>query len=138
MNEVVRNYYDNYAAYEFERLNDPYQRIEFLSTLSLLAKYLPSSGHICDVGSGPGRYSVELLKQGYQVTLFELSQQELDIARSKIDEAGLQAESFICESALNMQVLQDDSFDAVLMMGPLYHLQDSRERPQVIQDTFRI
>jgi S-adenosylmethionine-dependent methyltransferase len=77
MSEVVKKYYDQNAGDEWERLNHPYSRVEFESTMHLIGKYLPESGRVCDIGCGPGRYSIELLKRGYDVTLFELSQKEL-------------------------------------------------------------
>ncbi|GGH18309.1 class I SAM-dependent methyltransferase [Paenibacillus segetis] len=138
MSEVVRNYYENNAEHEWERLNQPYSKIEFLSTLRLFEKYLSPAGHICDVGSGPGRYSIELLKQGYQVTLFEISQQELDIASERIQELGLQAEAYICDNATNMHVLDDEAYEAVLVMGPLYHIHDDEARSKIIRETSRI
>ncbi|MEK4510426.1 class I SAM-dependent methyltransferase [Paenibacillus sp. FSL K6-2524] len=138
MSEVVRNYYENNAEYEWERLNNPYSKVEFLSTIRLFEKYLPVTGHVCDVGSGPGRYSTWLLKQGYKVTLFEISQKELDIAASRILELGLQAEAYICDNATNMHVLSDETYDAVLVMGPLYHILDDCDRTKIIRDTSRI
>lgn len=138
MSKVVKNYYDNSAQQEWERLDDPYSRVEWMSTLRLMDRYLPDSGHICDIGSGPGRYSIELLQQGYQVTLLDLSANELEIAANRIKELGLQAEAYICEDARNLQVLDKEAYDGVLMLGPLYHVLDEQERLGMIQQVFRI
>ncbi|MGF7045571.1 SAM-dependent methyltransferase [Paenibacillus sp. DS2015] len=138
MSQIVRDYYDNHAEGEWERLNDPYSMIEYMSTLHLFHKYLPSTGHICDIGSGPGKYSIELLKRGYQVSLFEISQQELDLASNKINELGLKAEAYICEDAIHLDVLNAATYDAALVMGPLYHLHDEQDRANVIRNTASI
>lgn len=138
MSEVVRGYYDEHALQEWHRLDDPYSRIEFMSTLTLLRRYLPTSGHVCDIGSGPGKYAIELLKQGYQATLFELSARELELAQIKIQEAGLHAEDYICEDARNLHVLNSSFYDAVLVLGPLYHVRNSVERHSIIQEAFRV
>lgn len=138
MSTVVKDYYEQNSDYEWERLNDPYSKIEFCSTLHLIDKYFPATGSICDIGSGPGRYAIELLKRGYNVTLFELSQNELNIAEQKINELGLTAEAYICENALNMHQLPTESYDAVLVMGPLYHILEEADRKQIVRETSRI
>lgn len=138
MIEKVREYYDNNAELEWNRLSNPYSRIEYESTLYLIEKYFPNNGHIIDIGSGPGRYSLELLKRGYKVSLLDISKNELDIARRKIDEANLTAEDYYCKSALELESFEDETFDGVLVMGPLYHLHSLKERQKVLKDTYRI
>lgn len=138
MSQIVKDYYDTHAEQEWERLDDPYSRVEWMSTLRLMDRYLPDSGHICDIGCGPGKYAIELLQQGYQVTLFDLSANELAWAASRIEELGLQAEAYICEDARNMQVLDTDAYDGVLMLGPLYHVLDDQERLGIIRQVFRV
>ncbi|WP_410769364.1 class I SAM-dependent methyltransferase [Fontibacillus sp. BL9] len=138
MSLVVKSYYDNHAEQEWNRLNNPYSTVEWLSTLRLMDRYLPDSGHICDIGSGPGRYSIELLQQGYQVTLFDLSAQELVLAESRITELGLQAEAYICEDARNLRVLESETYDGVLVLGPLYHVPDAQDRHGIIAHASRV
>lgn len=138
MTENVRDYYDKNAELEWNRLNNPYSRVEYESTLYLIDKYFPKSGHIIDIGSGPGRYSLELLKKEYEVSLLDISKNELDIARSKIEEANLAAQAYYCKSALELEGIEDESFDGVLVMGPLYHLHNLKQRQKVLKDTYRI
>ncbi|WP_172194333.1 class I SAM-dependent methyltransferase [Saccharibacillus qingshengii] len=138
MSEIVKRYYNEHAEKEWNRLNDPYRTLELASTLRLIDRYFPEKGKICDIGSGPGRYAIELLKRGYGVTLLELSEKELEIARTRIDEAGLVADDYLCENAVNLRVLGSGIFDAALVMGPLYHLTDRGERIEVLRQTARI
>lgn len=136
--DVVREYYDREAEREWNRLSNPYSRIEFESTNYLIKKYFPCKGKILDVGSGPGRYSIELLKSGYQVSLLDISINELNIAKNRITEAGLKAEEYCCRSATDLEAFQDNSFDGVLVMGPLYHIHDEMLRLKVLKDVNRI
>ncbi|SCG84041.1 putative methyltransferase [Proteiniborus sp. DW1] len=138
MTSEVRKYYDENAELEWQRLNNPYSRVEFCSTMYLIKKHFPKSGKIIDIGSGPGRYSLELLKRGYRVSLLDLSKNELDIAKRKIEEANLTAENYYCKSALELEFLEAESFDGVLVMGPLYHLHSHEDRIKVLSDTYRI
>lgn len=138
MVERVREYYNNNAETEWNRLDNPYSRVEYESTLYLINKYFPKNGHIMDIGSGPGRYSLELLKKGFEVSLLDISQKELDIAKEKIEAANLSAEAYYCKSALELEGLEDETFDGILLMGPLYHLHNLEDRQKVLHDTHRI
>ncbi|MEG0014444.1 MAG: class I SAM-dependent methyltransferase [Cellulosilyticaceae bacterium] len=136
--DVVRDYYDSFAEGEWQRLNKPYSNVEFRSTLYLIDKYFPKEGKVLDIGAGPGRYSLELLKRGYSVSLLDLSQKELDIAKGKITDAGYTAEKYWCRSALELGCFEDDTFDAILLMGPMYHLHDAADREKVLGEARRI
>ena len=138
MKDAVKKYYDENAEIEWDRLNNPYTKIEFRSTLYLIEKYFPITGHIFDIGSGPGRYSLELLKKGYKVSLLDISKNELDIAKSKVEEANLVAEGYHCKSALELENFDDESFDGILVMGPLYHLHNQKDREKVLRGIYRI
>ena len=73
MSRVVREFYDSDVQREWRRLAEPLCQIEFASTLRLVEKYFPPTGRVCDIGGGPGRYTVALARRGYRVTLVELS-----------------------------------------------------------------
>ena len=69
----IRQRYANKASLEWERLRaKPITRIEYLITSHCLDRYLPDTGFILDVGSGPGRYAIDLARQGYRVMMFDL------------------------------------------------------------------
>jgi SAM-dependent methyltransferase len=86
----------------------------------------------------PGRYSIALLRRGLHVTLFDLAPNLLEIARRKIDLAGLRAEAFIEGDARDLSRLSDRSVDAALVMGPLYHIPDRSDRLKVLSELRRI
>lgn len=137
MNKVTQ-YYDSAAEREWQRLNKPYSNIEYRSTLYLIDKYFPKEGKILDIGSGPGRYSLALLERGYEVSLLDLSQNELDIAKRKIAEAGYKADEYYHRSALDLGSFEDNTFDALLVMGPMYHLHSEADRRKVLTEAKRI
>ena len=138
MSEIVRGYYDENSEVEWERLTKPYRKIEFSSTLYLIDKYFPKKGSIIDIGAGPGRYSIELLKKGYEVSLWELSQKELNLAKDQITSLGLEAEAYICENALNLHLLESEKYDGLLLMGPMYHIWGEEDRQKVLKEAMRI
>ncbi len=138
MSEFVREFYNRNAAREWERLEQPRGRFEFACTLRLVEKYFPSSGRVCDIGGGPGRYTIELIRRGYQATLLDLSEQEIELARLRLHEFGLSAEQLIVGDARSLGGLASQSFDAALLMGPMYHIVDAQERLGVLHDLTRI
>lgn len=136
--DVVQAYYNKIAEGELLRLTNPYSNIEYQSTLHIIDKYFPKEGKILDIGSGPGRYSLAMLQRGYGVSLLDLSQNELDIAKRKITEAGYEADHYYCQSAVDLQQFEDNSFDGILLMGPMYHLHGENTRLSVLKEVKRI
>jgi len=138
MSEVVKRYYDGQVETEWERLNKPYRRLELLSTMQLIGDHFPSSGRVADIGGGPGRYTIELLRLGYRVTLVDLSENAVAFARSMLEEEGLRAEAILCADARNLEDLATSSFDAALHLGPMYHIVSEEDRRSALRELHRI
>src|SRR5262245_23209771 len=92
---IVQTFYDSDPEREWQRLELPLCQVEFASTVRAIERHFPAGGGIIDIGSGPGRYSLELARRGYKVTLFELSRRSLSLAQQRFEKEGLSAESFI-------------------------------------------
>ncbi len=84
MNKEVEKFYNNKVNEEWERLETAWSKLEFEATKMLINKYFPRKGLVCDIGSGPGRYAIELIKSGYKVTLIDVSKKSLE-PREKYD-----------------------------------------------------
>jgi ubiquinone/menaquinone biosynthesis C-methylase UbiE len=138
MNNIIRDFYNLNVSMEWERLTLPLCAIEFASTLRLIERYFPSGGHVGDIGSGPGRYALELRKWGYSVTLIEPAENELAFARTQFEQAQLQAENFIVADACDLAALDAALFDAVLMLGPLIHLIERSDRAKALAELKRV
>ena len=124
----VREFYRD-AQKEWDRLDIPFCRIEFASTLALLDRHICGpKWTVADIGGGPGRYTIELLKRGHRVTLLDLSPENIALAETKLAEFGLRAEQLLVGDARDLSALNGQRFDAVLALGPLYHLTARPER----------
>lgn len=135
--EQIARYYDAQPEQEWERMDQ--HRTEFGITLRALAERLPPPpADILDCGGGPGRYSLELARQGYRMTLFDLSAGNLALARRKAAEAGLELQAFEQGTALDLSRFATEQFDVVLLMGPLYHLLEEHERLQALREAYRV
>ncbi len=138
MSKFVRDYYNRNARLEWERLTLPLGQIEFACTMHLVEKYFPPVGCVCDIGGGPGRYTIELIRRGYQVTLFDLSEEEVQLAGVHLKELGLSAERLIVGDARDLSAFDSQPFDAALLMGPMYHIVDAEQRAGVLHQLTRI
>lgn len=128
----AESFYNEYAPDEWERLKR--HRTEMAVTLRAMQTYLPPAPcRVLDVGGGPGRYSIELSSRGYQVTLFDLAQKNLDLALNKATEAGVVLADAVHGDARDLSPLGDQRFEAVLLMGPLYHLLEESDRKLAVQ-----
>src|SRR5512139_602399 len=117
---AVASYYDQKPEIEWQRMDR--HRTEHALTIKTLQFHLPPPpACILDCGGGPGRYAIELARQGYKVTLFDLSAGNLDLGREKAAQAGVSL-AFEQGTALDLSRFAAGEFDAVLLLGPLYHL----------------
>jgi hypothetical protein len=71
---------------------------------------------------------IELLKRGCHVTLFDLSPENIALAKVKAAELGLAVDDFLVGDARDLSALSGRSFDGVLALGPLYHITERQER----------
>lgn len=139
--EAVRAYYASFGEREWARLENPADgAVEFAITCHTLTTHLPSGARVLDIGGGPGRYTVWLAQQGHRVVLADLSPELLSIARTKIKQAGVGAmvEDIVEANACDLSLWADDSFDAVLNLGPFYHLPDPEERHRAAVEMGRV
>ena len=121
---------------ERDRLAGGDGELEFLRTQRLLDRYLPPPpATVIDVGGGPGRYSVWLAARGYRVHLIDPVPLHIEQAR-----AALAAHSGARADVGDARALDlpGESADAVLLLGPLYHLQDRADRVRALTEARRV
>ncbi len=128
--EII-GHYERYN--ESERLTKA-NRLEFLRTAELVQRHLvPPPAVVVDVGGGPGVYASWLVRRGYRVHLFDIVPGHVETARtigSNLLSAGI-------ADARHVPV-DDGSADAVLLLGPLYHLVEREDRIQALREARRI
>ena len=130
-NEVVRKYYDADPAREWERMSR--HPFEFEINMRFLKRYLLPGQRVLDVGGGPGRYSMALAALGCDVTLVDLSTENVRFAQEKARDLGLPLRAFAAD-ARNLSCVEGEMFDHVLCMGPLYHLLGESDRASAVDE----
>lgn len=132
----ILDYYNQFD--EWERLER--EPIEFQVNWHYLKKYLPETGKLLDNGAGPGKYSLELAKAGYTVTLSDLTPRLVDSAKNKAIDLGVESyfDGFYTADARELTMLKDEQFDSALMLGPMYHLQEENDQIKAIEELKRV
>ncbi|MES9804528.1 class I SAM-dependent methyltransferase, partial [Priestia megaterium] len=132
----VMKYYSTFD--EWGRLDR--EPLEFQINWHYIQKYLPKAGSVLDNGAGPGKYAMKLAETGLRVTLTDLTPRLVNIAENKAKELQLfnQFDGFHIMDAKNLDILENDKFDASLMMGPMYHLQDENDRDAAVKELYRV
>ncbi len=109
------------------------QQLEFAITKKVLDSYLKSPQNVLELGAGSGRYTQYLLEAGHKVTALDLTEELIDENRRRVSEFGSQV-SFVVGDAREVRSLVPEKFDAILVMGPLYHLVKSDDRHKLMKD----
>ncbi len=105
-----------------------------LRTWDIFARFLPPGGQLLDIGGGPGTHATYLADRGYEVQLVDPVHRHIDQATRAGAEHG-----FACQLADARSLpFPDGSFDAALLLGPLYHLVDAGDRQQALREALRV
>jgi len=138
----IDKYYSSAVEDEWKRLvKDSFHQLELNTTLRFLNKHLPKKGLILDAGGGPGRYTVELAKKGYQLVLLDITPQLLKKAERNIKKHGIKknVKEVVKGSITDLSKFPDESFDAVLCLGgPLSHVEGEENRKKAVIELVRV
>lgn len=121
---------------ERDRLDEPAGQLESARTRQIIARHLPPPpATVADIGGGPGRYSLWLAALGYRVLHRDVVPLHVDQLRRqaagnpRIDSAVADARD---------PGLDPGSADAVLLLGPLYHLDRRADRRKALAGAARV
>jgi ubiquinone/menaquinone biosynthesis C-methylase UbiE len=134
---ALADYYDH--ADEQGRLSIGSGPMELNRTQEILTRYLPPPPSVVgDVGGGAGIHALWLARKGYRVHLVDpvpkhieqahhasQNQSDFPLAGARIGDA----------RALDWE---DDSMDALLLLGPLYHLTKREDRISALKEATRV
>lgn len=124
---------------EWERLSSSDQgELERFRTQAIFSRELPPPPAVVfDIGGGAGVHAFSLAQQGYQVHLIDPVELHLEQARSHAAWSGVTLVSIGRGDARALEIA-DDIADAVLLLGPLYHLTEHSDRIQALREARRI
>ena len=131
--ENLIKYYNKFN--EDKRLTRRHGQVEFITTIKYIKKELEniSNPKILDVGAGTGRYSIYLDELGCDVTAIELIKHNLRI----IEKNNKNVKAYL-GNAIDLSRFKDNSFDIVLLFGPMYHLIPKNDRIKALEEAKRV
>ncbi len=124
----IRDYYNANVKEEWNRIAG---RPEFLITCRYLDRYIRPGDSVLDIGGGPGRYSLYLSEKGCDVTLLDLSEENVKFAAEQAKNSNLKL-CCVSGDARTADRLFAETFDHILLMGPMYHLLEASERAKAV------
>lgn len=130
---AIRDYYDGEVEAEWGRIDN---RPEFLITRRYIERYVKPGDKVLDIGGGPGRYALWLAERGCDVTLVDLSSENVRFAREKAAALGLPLVALVGDARAASEAV-GGAFDCVLLMGPLYHLLEESDRVKAVNESLK-
>lgn len=131
--ENLIKYYNKFN--EDKRLTRRHGIVEFTITIKYIEDYLKTMNNpkILDVGAGTGKYSIYLDNLGYDVTAVELVKHNLmTLKKHAPDIKSYQG------NALDLNRFKEESFDVILLFGPLYHLIKKADKIKALEEAKRV
>ena len=130
---------DHYAlGQEQDRLSRGHGRLEALRTSELLGRWLPAApATVLDVGGAAGVHALPLAEQGHQVHLVDPVPLHVEQARRASAGRSRPLAAVLLGDARALPYA-DASADAVLLLGPLYHLVERQDRLTALQEARRV
>lgn len=126
-----------YTAYDEEgRLASRHGSVEFLTTVRYIERYLRPGMKILEIGAATGRYSHYFARRGYEVDAVELIPHNIELFRENTQD-GENVRIFE-GNAVDLSMFADDTYDIVLLLGPMYHLFTDEDRTAALSEAVRV
>ena len=136
LDPAIRAYYDH--ASEESRLDLGASRLEQLRSRELILRHAPEPpASVLDVGGAAGAYAFWLAERGYDVRLVDAVPRLIEVARARNDHAVRRLISCVVADARELPE-PSDSAAMVLLLGPLYHLQEWDDRRAALSEAARV
>ncbi len=135
MNNLSK-YYNDYD--ELGRLSrTKSQEMEYLTTLHALEPLLKEIRSIADIGAGAGKYAFHYANRGFNVIAVDPVSKHVDQMKAEAALTKMKLE-VVKGDARNLDFLENESQEAALLLGPIYHLRNESERRSSIAEVNRI
>ena len=114
-------------------------QLEFVRTQEIITRYLPPPpAVVLDVGGGSGPYACWLAKEGYEVHLVDPVDLHIEQAKAASNQQSAHSIASISLGDARALRFSSASADVVLLLGPLYHLIDKRDRLLALREAYRV
>ncbi|SRR5579883_625917 len=136
----LSDFYDRYGGEEWLRLmRSASARINYEVHLHILRKYLRSDQEILEIGPGPGRFTIPMAQAGANLTLLDISREQLRLNEEKTLSAGIDQRVIARHQGdiVDLSRFGNETFDLVTAYGgPLSYVYDAA--PKALQEMVRV
>lgn len=132
--EELIQYYNTHD--EDARLESKHGKIEWLTTIHYIEKYLTPGMKILEIGAGTGKYSHFLAQKGYSVDAIELIEHNIEIFKQFTTEN--EPVTITQGNALDLSHIANNTYDITLLLGPMYHLYQTEDQLQALSEAIRV
>ena len=135
VNQEVIDYYTRKE--EDNRLCEFPGKVEFFRSREIILRFLPKGeSAILDLGGGTGPYSFWLSDLGHSVHLVDPVKKHIELAKSKNRRTSSPITHISIGNALEID-FEEDSFDVVVLLGPMYHILEGAGRRRVLLNVIK-
>jgi SAM-dependent methyltransferase len=128
----VKSYYNEHISQEDKRLDE--HVFEIPATYKYIDRYLKPGDKVLDIACGTGRYAAGLLERGYLLGINDLSDKNMELALQRVGNHPNLIHTSI-SNALCTDIWSRETWDAVLVLGPLYHMPNRLQRIRLLGKT---
>lgn len=114
------------------------RRLEFDTTLHFLDKHLPPRATVLELGAGHGAYALHFARRGHRVLATDLVESNVRSISAQVEAEGLGTVQVRQADATRLEALSDWDFQAVLCLGPYYHLRTRELRRRCLLECRRV
>ena len=134
----VIDFYENYDE-EKRITTDKARKTEFYMTTTILNEHIKPQHRILELGAGTGVYSFYYAERGNEVIATDLLPMHVEIIKQKLKEKrkNIRLQTEVID-ALDLSKYENESFDVVNCLGPMYHLKEREQRVKCIQECLRV
>jgi ubiquinone/menaquinone biosynthesis C-methylase UbiE len=135
--ERIIAYYE--GADEASRLSAGWFQLEQARTRELILRHLPPApAKVIDIGGGAGVYACWLASRGYEVHLIDAVAKHVEQARAASEKQPHRRLASVEIGDARRLPHADNSADAALLLGPLYHLVEREDRLACLREARRV
>lgn len=126
----IASFYDSYGTQEWDRFDQsPHDRVSLEVHKRLLREHIRPGNRVLDAGTGPGRFTLELVALGASVVAGDVSPVQLEQHARRTAGAGAAVEDRRLLDIVDLSEFRDGEFDAVVCYGgPLSYVLGEADR----------
>lgn len=114
------------------------RRLEFETTLQEIGRHLRPAVRLLELGAGHGAYSLHYARQGHTVLATDLVADNVQAIRAGVERESLESITVAQADATRLDGIGAAKFNAVLCLGPYYHLKNRRLRRRCLDECRRV